>query len=233
MANRFIPLFSAQLQENASVCVKYFYSEFPAPLENITGSKETNTNFSQTAIFLAVGFAVALIFAISFAIGIYKIRAITLRKRRKELMRLPSIPKSKDSPYEMKFTNPESPYSDPDYEIIEEQDEGYEHLPGPRENTLTPTVEAGLYIDPDNKDGTYLDVVHSEKEPNDYINVSPYIDLIDDTIDDALKSEAVDILQSENTAAINLPEKMEVEKKIESNINELKEDFSTMSVNRF
>ncbi|XP_062587977.1 hepatocyte growth factor-like [Saccostrea cucullata] len=53
MANRFLPLLPAQLQENASICVKYFYSEFPAPLENITGSKETNTEFSQTAMFVS------------------------------------------------------------------------------------------------------------------------------------------------------------------------------------
>ncbi|XP_062595412.1 uncharacterized protein LOC134256759 [Saccostrea cucullata] len=175
-----------------------------------TGSEETNTNFSQTAIFLSVGFAVALIIAVSFVISMYKIRAITLRKRRKELMRLPSIPKSKDSPpYEMKLTNPENPYSDPDYEIIEEEDEGYEHLPEPGETTLTLTHEDGLYIDPDNADRTYLDVVHSEKEPNAYINVSPYIDLVDDTIDDVLQSEALDTLQSENADycnVINLPE---------------------------
>ncbi|XP_062581281.1 uncharacterized protein LOC134243077 [Saccostrea cucullata] len=176
------------------------------------GSKETNTDFSQTAIFLTVGFAVALMCAISFAISIYKIRKIAMRKRRKELMRLPSIPKSKDSPYEMKLTNPESPYSDPDYETIEEQDEGYEHLPGPGENNLTLTDEEGPYIDPDNAEGTYLDVVLSETVPNDYINVSPYIDLLDDTIEDALKSEVVDILQSENAAAKNLTEKIDEEK---------------------
>ncbi|XP_062587976.1 uncharacterized protein LOC134249661 [Saccostrea cucullata] len=135
-------------------------------------------------------------------------------------MRLPSIPKSKDSPYEKNLTYPESPYSDPDYEIVEEQDEGYEHLPGPGENTIPLTDEDGPYIDPDNVDGTYLDVVHNEKEPNDYINVSPYVDLVDDTIDDSFRSEAVEILQSENAAAINLPEKIEVEKN-----KELYEDF--------
>ncbi|XP_062587979.1 uncharacterized protein LOC134249663 [Saccostrea cucullata] len=143
-----------------------------------------------------------------------------MRKRRKELMRLPSIPKSQDPPYEMQVTNPENPYFDPDYEIIEEQDEGYEHLPEPGETTLTLTDGDGPYIDPDNVDGKYLDVVHSEKEPNDYINVSPYIELVDDTIDDVLKSEAVDILQSENAAAINLTVKIDVEENKEVN-----EDF--------
>ncbi|XP_062570411.1 uncharacterized protein LOC134232465 [Saccostrea cucullata] len=160
-------------------------------------------------VVVAVGFAVALIFAISFAISIYKIRAITLRKRRKELMRLPSIPKLKDSPYEMNLTNPKNPYSDPNYEIVEEQDEGYEHLPESGETTLTD--EDGPYIDPNNADGTYLDVVHSEKEPNDYINVPPYIDLVDDAIDDSLKSGAVDNLQTENAATINVTEKIDVD----------------------
>ncbi|XP_062582941.1 uncharacterized protein LOC134244703 [Saccostrea cucullata] len=215
MAKRFIPLLPEQLQENASFCLKYFYSEFPAPFENVTdikmpsGNKETNTDFSQTATFLAVGFAVALIFAISFAISIYKIRAITLRKRRQELMRLPSIPKSKDTLYEKNLTYPESPYSNPDYEIIEEENEDYEHLPEPGENTLTD--KDGSYIDPNNADGTYLDVVHSENKPNDYINVPPYIDLVDDAIDDSLKSGAVDNLQSENAATINLTEKIDVD----------------------
>ncbi|XP_061195831.1 uncharacterized protein LOC133204069 isoform X2 [Saccostrea echinata] len=227
MANRFLSLLPAQIQQNASLCVKYFYSEFPAPLENITDTKipaespETNSDVSQTAIFLVVGFAVALIFAVSFAISIYKIRAITLRKRRKELMRLPSIPKSKDSPYEIKLTYPDGPYFDPDYEIVEEQDEGYEHLPGPEVNpfTLSLTDEDGPYTDLNNADGTYLDVVHSKKEPNDYVNDSPYIDLVDDTIDNHLESES-DILQSETAETINLPETIDTERN-----KELNDDF--------
>ncbi|XP_061195832.1 uncharacterized protein LOC133204070 [Saccostrea echinata] len=204
MVNRFLPLLPAQIQHNVSLCIKYFFSEFPVPLENITdtkmpaGSPETNSDFSQTAIFLAVGFAAALIFAVSFAITIYKIRAITLRKRRKELMRLPSIPKSKDPQYEIKLTYQDGTYSDPDYEIVEEQDEGYEHLPG-QGVTLRLTDEDGPYADPINADGAYLDVVQSEKEPNDYVNVSPYIDLVDDTFDDHFKSEAAGILQSETS----------------------------------
>ncbi|XP_062595416.1 uncharacterized protein LOC134256763 isoform X2 [Saccostrea cucullata] len=236
ISNSILSLIPANYTEIVSFCFKYLYSEFSAPLENITDpnniyqdttlsaeSMETNTqitNFSQTAIFLAVGFAVVLIFAASFAIIVYKIRKITMRKRRKELMRLPSIPKSKDSPYEMRLTNLESPYSDPDYEIMEEQDERYEHLPEPGETTLTLTDEDGPYIDSNNADGTYLDVVNSVNGPNDYVNVSPYIDLLDDTIDDDLKSEAVDILQSENAAAKNVTEKIDVDKK-----KEINEDF--------
>ncbi|XP_061195828.1 uncharacterized protein LOC133204068 [Saccostrea echinata] len=216
-----------EIQHNASLC-ENLYSEFPAPLETTTGenlyseflapletttdtknpvgSRETNTEFSQTTVLLAVGLAVSLIFAVSFAISIYKIRAITLRKRRKELMRLPSIPKSKDSPYEVNLTNPDSLYSDPDYEIVEEEDEGYKHLPGARVNpfTLSPTDEDGTYIDPNNADGTYLDVAQSEKEPNDYINVPAYIDLEDTFDDDHPKSDALDILLSETAETMNL-----------------------------
>ncbi|XP_062595421.1 uncharacterized protein LOC134256764 isoform X2 [Saccostrea cucullata] len=220
MYNRFISLTPpALLKRNVSFCFKYFNSEFSAPLDYITDttlsaeSIETNTDFSQTAIFLAVGFAVVLIFAASFAISVYKIRKITMRKRRKELMRLPSIPR--DSPSETRLTNAESPYSDSNYETIEEPDKRCEPLRGEGENTLFLTDEDGQYLEPNNADGTHSDIVHSVNGPNDFINVSPDIDLLDDTINDSLKSEAVDILQSDNTAAMNV--KIDVEKNEEVN----------------
>ncbi|XP_062609499.1 uncharacterized protein LOC134271289 [Saccostrea cucullata] len=139
----------------------------------------------QTQLFIFIGSTVVVLFVGILIFSVIATRKMLLKKRRKELLRLPSLPKMQESPYEANFTSPTDNYIDPDYEMIEEQDEGYKHLGEQR---------GGSYIDPDNADGTYLDVVPTSNDKSDgrYINVNPYIEVIDDSTENNSVTEASD-----------------------------------------
>ncbi|XP_062600032.1 uncharacterized protein LOC134261627 [Saccostrea cucullata] len=170
---------------NVSLCISKM-SEFPvdAPNEDVTTMGQLlETNVNQTPLIVGIVLAVFFVFIIILIVSLITMRKMLLKKRRKELLRLPSLPKTKESPYEANFTSPNDTYIDPDYEMIEEQDEGYKHLGEQR---------GGSYIDPDNADGTYLDVVPTSNEKSDgsYINVNPYIEVIDDATENNSVTEA-------------------------------------------
>ncbi|XP_061196023.1 uncharacterized protein LOC133204312 [Saccostrea echinata] len=161
-------------------------SDTPKNTIALSRDKEANT-ISQTQVFLATGFTFVMLFVISVTISILRIRKTLMRKKRKELMPLPMIQKVEDPPYEINLTYPDGLYHDPDYEIVDDQDEGYERLPAQieeiRNQILVDNDSDGVYTDPNNADGTYLDVVHPKIYPHDYINVNPYVDLVGETFE--------------------------------------------------
>ncbi|XP_061177357.1 uncharacterized protein LOC133186094 [Saccostrea echinata] len=117
-------------------------------------------------------------------------RTMLLRKRRKDLMRLPSIPKTRSSHYEDTFVASDGPYLDPDYDVIEEMDKDYERLPELRiESTTQASSEQrnvnteGPYSVPNNADESYLDAVLVQENIIDYINIHPHIELVDVSVD--------------------------------------------------
>ncbi|XP_062601056.1 uncharacterized protein LOC134262706 [Saccostrea cucullata] len=193
IANNFMNLIPRPFRTRIRFCIKNNYTEFySADIENAI--QDSTGNISQTLIFLLVGLAFFLLFVAILAISLVKMRAMLLKKRRKELMRLPSVPKAGTPQYESTFVISEGPYLDPDYDVIEEMDEGYERLPEPNiENTEQ--EESNIertYTLPTNPEGTYLDVVHVKKNVTDYINIHPYTELVNDsedhrsTVDDQL-----------------------------------------------
>ncbi|XP_062609776.1 uncharacterized protein LOC134271590 [Saccostrea cucullata] len=192
LAKKFLAIFPEQSRVNASICIKEFLSEFPATIDNTTDTitllrdKEAST-YSQTHVFLAIGFTLVMVFVASVIICIFGIRKTLMRKKRKELMPLPVIQNAEDPSYEIDLAYPDGLYHDPDYESIDDQEEGYERLPGEieemRSQNLVDNDVGGEYTAPNNADGTYLDVVHPKIYSHDYTNVNPYLELVEKTVE--------------------------------------------------
>ncbi|XP_062580541.1 uncharacterized protein LOC134242470 [Saccostrea cucullata] len=184
-------------------------SEFPVPEEDSRKVEpDMVTGVNQTPVIVVIGFAIVCILVGILIISLVSMRKMLLRKRRKDLMRLPNVPKTTNSLYESNFTSSNNPYNEPDYEMIEEQDENYDHLREQREERESlndkEQVRGGSYIIPNNADGSYLEVLHTTNESVNasYTNINRYVELIDDSIERKSKAEVNDEVK-ESQAEVN------------------------------
>ncbi|XP_062608361.1 uncharacterized protein LOC134270189 [Saccostrea cucullata] len=140
----------------------------------------------QTKLFISIGSTMVVLFVGILIFSVIATRKMLLKKRRKELLRLPTLPRTDSSPYETKFTFSNDPHSNPDYEIVEEEEENYEDLQERREESKTTNDKERMsvesYVDPKHLEVNYQEVVHSSNEKS-YENVNPYIELIDDSVE--------------------------------------------------
>ncbi|XP_056016399.1 uncharacterized protein LOC125673359 [Ostrea edulis] len=135
LAQKFVPLVPREYTAYISVCISKFLSEFPQPVENTTvlvtntvADQAVTTSTDHTVVILSVGLVLALITIIFIGVGLIKMRANNVRKTAR---RLPSIPKKGEHPYEFNLHYPkDSDYFDPDYQTVEEINDGYQHLIG-------------------------------------------------------------------------------------------------------
>ncbi|XP_056016395.1 uncharacterized protein LOC125676574 isoform X2 [Ostrea edulis] len=135
LAKKLVPLMPPEIVANVSLCISDFLSEFPEPVKNITlfvvnpvTDQPPTTYPDQIVIILSVGLVLAFIVIVFIGVGSFKIRAKHLQKTAR---RLPSIPKKREHSYEFKLYYPEeSNYFDPDYQTVEEINDGYQHLIG-------------------------------------------------------------------------------------------------------
>ncbi|XP_061177360.1 uncharacterized protein LOC133186096 [Saccostrea echinata] len=204
VANNFINLIPKQFSTRINFCIKNNFTEFLSPdVENTV--QDSTTNVNQTLLFLLVGFGVLLLFVAILVISLLKMRTMLLRKRRKDLMRLPSIPKTGSPQYEATFVVSDAPHLDPDYDVIEEMDEGYECLPKPKIESTTQTFSEQRnfnteepYIVPNNVDASYLEALHVRKNIIDYINIHPYIDIVEYAVDNTVDDQFFQSRNGEN-----------------------------------
>ncbi|XP_061176921.1 uncharacterized protein LOC133185626 [Saccostrea echinata] len=212
IANSFMNLIPKQFWTRINFCIENNFTEFFSP-DVESAIQDSTTSINQTLLFLLVGFGFFLLFVAILVISLLKMRTMLLKKRRKDLMRLPSIPKTGSPQYEATFVVSNGPYLDPDYDIIEEMDEGYERLPEPRIESTTQAFSEqrnfnteGPYIVPNNADGSYLDAVHVRKTIIDYINIHPYTELVDDSGDHTIDDQ---FFQSRNGENLGNPNSIE------------------------
>ncbi|XP_062613742.1 uncharacterized protein LOC134275473 [Saccostrea cucullata] len=123
---------------------------------------------------------------------------IKIRKGRKESIRLQKTTEAENAPYESSLTMTGDIYLDPDYETIEEHDEGYEYLPESKEVLTVPRCLSEInsresYIKPINTDGSYLNAMHVNSANGHYYNNHPYLDLVGDPSSKEDKKEFFDV----------------------------------------
>ncbi|XP_048765333.2 uncharacterized protein LOC125673095 isoform X4 [Ostrea edulis] len=172
-AEKFLDLSPLAFPVNTSLCVSNFLSEFSPPIENTTVvAVKTVTGLSratpsdQIVVILSVGFAIALIAIISIGVGLFKIRAKHLQKTAR---RLPRIPKKREHSYEVKLHYPEeTSYLDPDYQTVEEINDGYQHLIGYKsdigDDSGMNCDDRGSYVQPNE---VHLGATITDEDEND------------------------------------------------------------------
>ncbi|XP_062613407.1 uncharacterized protein LOC134275170, partial [Saccostrea cucullata] len=175
---------------NVSLCLSKI-SEFPLSTEESPDlprvvQQDVTEKLDQTQLFIYIGSTIVVLFVGILIFSVIATRKMLLKKRRKELLRLPTIPRTAPSPYETKFTFSNDPHSDPDYDIVEEEEENYEHLHELRDEKETTNDKERMsvesYVDPKNLEVNCQEVMHSSNEKS-YENINPYIELIDDSVE--------------------------------------------------
>ncbi|XP_048765325.2 uncharacterized protein LOC125673095 isoform X2 [Ostrea edulis] len=170
-AEKFLDLSPLAFPVNTSLCVSNFLSEFSPPIENTTvvavkTGLSRATPSDQIVVILSVGFAIALIAIISIGVGLFKIRAKHLQKTAR---RLPRIPKKREHSYEVKLHYPEeTSYLDPDYQTVEEINDGYQHLIGYKsdigDDSGMNCDDRGSYVQPNE---VHLGATITDEDEND------------------------------------------------------------------
>ncbi|XP_056016401.1 uncharacterized protein LOC125673360 isoform X2 [Ostrea edulis] len=136
-----------------TICISDFQSEFSQQRENTTvlvgnTDQDPTASSDHIIVILSIGLVLTLIAIIFIGVGLFKMRA---KKLRKTARRLPSIAKTGEHPYEIKLHYPEeTSYVDPDYQTIEEINDGYQHLGGYNieDDSEEKSDDTGSYVQP-------------------------------------------------------------------------------------